>query len=98
MHSRGAPQRDVCFQYCHVRCLCSVCCLACTSQHILLQLGDHGQAGQHKYQLEEAQRAEKRVSTRFLVCTEFLLQIVPTAQLLMSIVPCVAALEFELKC
>ena len=28
-----------------------------------LQQGDHGLAGRHKYALEEAQRAEKRVST-----------------------------------
>ena len=27
-----------------------------------MQMGDHGVSGQHKYQLEEAQRAEKRVS------------------------------------
>lgn len=27
-----------------------------------VQMGDHGVSGQHKYQLEEAQRAEKRVS------------------------------------
>ena len=35
----------------------------------LTQMGDHGLAGQHKYQLEEAQRAEKRV--RFSIETTF---------------------------
>ena len=29
---------------------------------LCMQMGDHGVSGQHKYQLEEAQRAEKRVS------------------------------------
>lgn len=36
---------------------------ACSSVNTsCLQMGDHGVSGQHKYQLEEAQRAEKRVS------------------------------------
>lgn len=30
-----------------------------------MQMGDHGVSGQHKYQLEEAQRAEKRVRLFF---------------------------------
>lgn len=32
---------------------------------LCMQMGDHGVSGQHKYQLEEAQRAEKRVSFPF---------------------------------
>ena len=36
---------------------------ACKSTTIMcMQMGDHGVSGQYKYQLEEAQRAEKRVS------------------------------------
>ena len=55
---------------CHV--LASLCrnCATCASPQLItmfscLQMGDHGVAGQHKYQLEEAQRAEKRVSPAY---------------------------------
>ena len=35
---------------------------------LCMQMGDHGVSGQHKYQLEEAQRAEKRVSLIGFFC------------------------------